>query len=99
MIRDLELQSILDDYNACEQGEFSLVTLAFTVATKMVEHNEAEVLNLLPGKLRESVLNIARAYRQDGILESLSSTGKALHNELGARLVSLLDARLGIEGY
>ena len=97
MISEEELQTILDDYKACERGEFSLHTLAFTVATKMVQSGEIDVWNSLPVKLQAGVLNIAKTYRQDGTVVSQSSTGKATHDELGARLSSLLGPLLGTD--
>ena len=94
MNRDTELESILDDYSACERGEFSIVTLAFSVATWIVKHNDIEILDHVPKNLREGVISMAKAYRQRGELVSQSSTGRAFHNELGARLASLLRTHL-----
>jgi hypothetical protein len=96
MISDQDLQTVLDDYEACERGEFSLHTLAFTVATKMVHGNDINVWNKLPEKLQASVMNIARVYRRDGTVVSQSSTGRATHDDLGARLCELLGPLLGM---
>lgn len=95
MISKEELQDILIDYEACEIGEFSIHTLAFTVATKIIDAQDASVLELLPEKLRLGVLNIAEAYKRDGAVVSQSSIGSSTHTELGARLASLLDAYFG----
>lgn len=99
MTKEAALQEIFEDYAACERGEFSLTTLAFTVATMVVKNNDTGVLDLLPEDLRDAVLNIARAYRRDGVVVSQSSIGRAFHNELGSRLATLLNARFGVEGY
>lgn len=82
----------MEDYDACECLEFNLSTLAFTVATKMVEGDDKEVFDVIPDKIRDAAVNIARVYQRDGEVVSLSSTGKAFHNELGARLQALLNA-------
>jgi hypothetical protein len=42
-------------------------------------------------------LNIALAYRRDGTVVSQSSTGRATHDELGARLSFLLSPFLGTD--
>lgn len=97
MLFKQELQTILDDYEACERGEFNLHTLAFTVATKMVQSSDVGVLNSLPEKLQVAVLNIAKAYRRDGTVVTQSSTGKATHDELGASLSSLLGPLLEVD--
>lgn len=90
MISDAEIHEILDDFEASERFEFVLSTVAFTVASKMVQHGDVAVLARLPEKLREAVLNMAHAYERDGELVSLSSAGMAFHNELGARLLALV---------
>lgn len=94
MISELDLQAFMDDYEACKRGEFSLHTLAFTVATKMVSSKDMEIWPRLPDELRVGVLRIARAYRRDGEVITLSSTGRASHNELGAQLLLLLGTLL-----
>ena len=90
MISELDLQAFMDDYEACKRGAFSLHTLAFTVATKMVSSKDTEIWPRLPDELRAGVSSIARAYQRNGEVNTQSSTGRASHNELGAQLLSLL---------
>ena len=90
MISELDFQMFMDDYEACKRGEFSLHTLAFTVATKMVSSKDTKIWPYLPDELRAEVSRIARAYQRNGEVITQSSTGRASHNELGAQLLSLL---------
>jgi len=99
MLNAVELKEILDDYEACERGEFNIYTLAFSVAKRMVDTNDAGILNLIPQKLQEEILNISRVYRRDGTVVSQSSVGRAFHDELGAALTTLLDSHLGANRY
>lgn len=91
MISEDEFRTFIEDYNACERGEFILHVLAFTVATRIVEEKNFQILNRLPAKLVTAVLNIARVYKRDGSVISQSNLGSVHHNELGAKLSALLE--------
>lgn len=83
------LNSVMEDLEACDNGEYSYGVLSLSIARKIVESEDISFLKRLPDRLSKEVLEIARIYRDEGEFWTHSSVSSCDHTELARNLYLL----------
>ena len=78
-------ESVLIDLAACDEGDFNISTLAFSVADKIVECNDVDFLRKIPQRLLDEILGIAKSYQVSHRFFVHSSVGSFDHSDLASR--------------
>jgi hypothetical protein len=75
-----------------ENIEFLRDTLAFSVASCVVEYNDPDLLKVMPSWVGDMVREMCESYRQHGQYGYVSNLGEVDHSEMVGKLAAVLQS-------
>ncbi len=89
------LEKVIGDINRLAElsknGEYDLVTVAFTLATAISDFEDVDVLRAVPVEVVEKFIQLVSGYKETGEYLVVSNVGVADHSEMFQKVVNILD--------